>query len=253
MAVETKAPFYFRVAETLKGRIDSRKYHPGEIVPSEKELAREFGVSTITIKKAMHLLVDEGLVVRQRGVGTTVVRKEKEPVAIKLTGNFREWFDSVSGKFPKLEIDVLDVGTIPCPEHIRKRLAMPPRQDIWRMKRLRRFRNEPISYYINFAPPGIFDNIDQRVFEKRPFFEVLQEQFQNRITKIDQRVEAIVADMDVSSVLGIQFGEPLFYSEIIYFDNHDRPVEVTHLFLRGDRYVYRSVIRLNRSSEGGIA
>lgn len=245
MAVETRAPFYFRVAETLKGRIDSRTYHPGEIVPSEKELAREFGVSTITIKKAMHLLVDEGLVVRRRGVGTTVVRKEKEPVAIKVTGNFREWFDSVSGKFPKLAIDVLESGVIPCPDNIRKIFMLPPDHDIWRMRRIRKFKKEPISYYINFARPGLFENIDKETFEKRPFFEVLQEKFENQIVKIDQRVEAIVADMDVSAILGIQFGGPLFYSEIIYFDKHDTPVEVTHLFLRGDRYVYRSVIHLD--------
>jgi Bacterial regulatory proteins, gntR family len=62
---EAKAPFYFREAETLKGRIDSRRYHPGEIIASEKELAREFGVSTIKVKQAMHFLLDDGFVVRE--------------------------------------------------------------------------------------------------------------------------------------------------------------------------------------------
>jgi GntR family transcriptional regulator len=245
MVAETKAPLYFRVAETLKGRIDSRRYPPGEIIPSEKELARQFAVSTITIKKALQLLVDEGLVVRRRGIGTIVMRREKDPVAIKLTGNFREWFDSVSGKFPKLTVDVLDTSVIPCPDNIRKVLALPPGQDIWRMKRIRRFRNEPISYYINYASPKIFENLDTRVFKKKSFFEVLQEKFQNRITKIDQQVEAIVADMDVAAILGIPFGAPIFFSEVIYYDNHSAPVEISHLFLRGDRYLYRTVINLD--------
>lgn len=245
MVAETKAPLYFRVAETLKGRIDSRRYPPGEIIPSEKELARQFAVSTITIKKALQLLVDEGLVDRRRGIGTIVLRREKDPVAIKLTGNFREWFDSVSGKFPKLTVDVLETRVIPCPENIRKILALPPGQDIWRMKRIRRFRNEPISYYINYAEPKIFENLDKRLLKKKSFFEILQEKFHNRITKIDQQVEAIIADMDVAAILGIPFGAPIFFGEVIYYDDQSAPVEVSHLFLRGDRYVYRTVINLD--------
>ena len=68
MARETTIPYYYRVAETLKGRIESRKYPPGDIVPSEKHLAEEFGVSNITIRKAMALLVEDGLVIRKRGI-----------------------------------------------------------------------------------------------------------------------------------------------------------------------------------------
>ena len=96
-----------------------------------------------------------------------------------------------------------------------------------------------------FQLKSILNNLAKIYSKKKSFFEVLQEKFQNRITKIDQQVEAIVADMDVAAILGIPFGTPIFFGEVIYYDDHSAPVEISHLFLRGDRYLYRTVINLD--------
>ena len=109
MTRETTIPYYYRVAETLKGRIESRKYSPGDLVPSEKHLAEEFGVSNITIRKAMALLVEDGLVIRKRGFGTRVISKQGERIPLKITGNFRDWVDSAVGQKQRLKVDVLEI------------------------------------------------------------------------------------------------------------------------------------------------
>lgn len=244
MARETTIPYYYRVAETLRGRIESRKYPPGGIVPSEKHLAQEFGVSNITIRKAMALLVEDGLVIRKRGVGTRVISKQAQRIPLKITGNFRDWVDSAVGQKQRLKVDVLEIALSTCPQSVAKILSIPADSKIWRMKRIRKLNTEPISYYINHVPPELLTDVSPKEFEKGSFIEVFERCCGVKIAKIEQRVEATTADMDVSSILGTEFGDPLFFIENIYYTAKLLPVEVTHMYFRGDRYIYKSDIML---------
>lgn len=244
MARETTIPYYYRVAETLKGRIESRKYPPGDIVPSEKHLAEQFGVSNITIRKAMALLVEDGLVIRKRGIGTRVISKQGERIPLKITGNFRDWVDSAVGQKQRLKVDVLEIAVSTCPQRIAKILSIALDSKIWQMKRVRKLNAEPISYYINHVPPELLTNVSAKDFEKGSFIEVFERCCGIKIAKIEQRVEATTADMDVSSILGAGFGDPLFFIENIYYTAELSPVEVTHMYFRGDRYIYKSDIML---------
>jgi Transcriptional regulators len=186
---------------------------------------------------------------RRAGIGTTVTSREEDPVAICLSGDFRSWFDSVSGKSPKLTIDVLDTEITGCPENIAKTLRMPVNEDVWLMRRIRRFRGEAISYYMNYCSPEIFRDVDPKVFEKVSFLEVLQKQCANRISRVEQRVRAILADMDLADLLEVEFGVPLFFGEVVYCVGKDTPVEVTHFYFRGDRYIFFSAIPLKNKSK----
>lgn len=233
---------YYRVAETLRSRIESQYYRSGSLIPSERELALEFQVSLITVRKAMDLLVREGLVARKRGIGTWVLSGNYGRLPIKLSGNFRDWFDSVSGRLQRLEAQVLEVDVVECPEQIAKVLQIEGGAKVWRMRRVRKYRGEPISYYINYGPKELVNLVSASDFRKRSFLEVFQERTGIRLARIEQRVEATVADMDVSSILGVEFGSPLFFVENVYYSIEERPVEVTHMFYRGDRYVYRASI-----------
>jgi GntR family transcriptional regulator len=244
MARETTIPYYYRVAETLKGRIASRKYPPGGIVPSEKQLAEEFGVSNITIRKAMALLVEDGLVIRRRGIGTRVISKQETRIPLKITGNFRDWVDSAVGQKQRLKVDVLEIAVARCPQSVAKIFSTAPDSKIWRMKRIRKLNAEPISYYINHVPPELLTNVTAQDFEKGSFIDVFERSCGIKIAKIEQRVEATTADMDVSSILGTEFGDPLFFIENIYYTADLSPVEVTHMYFRGDRYIYKSDIML---------
>jgi GntR family transcriptional regulator len=242
---------YFRVAETIKARIESRQYRPGALIPPEKRLASEFGVSLITIRKAMDLLVREGLVSRKRGVGTWVLSFNHGRLPIKITGNFRDWFDSVSGRLQRLEAEVLEVQVAECPEQVARVMGLEEGAPIWRMRRVRKYRGEPISYYINYGPAELDQLVSASDFRRRSFLEVFQEKFGVRLGRIEQRVEATVADMDVSAILGVDFGSALFFVENVYYTVENRPVEVTHMYYRGDRYVYRASIQMEQG--GSVA
>jgi len=123
-----------------------------------------------------------------------------------------------------------------------------PGSDIWRLKRIRKLKDDPISYYINYAPPGLMKNVHMDEFRRKNFIEVFQAASGIDIDRIEQHVEATTADMDVAAVLHIDFGAPLFFITNIYSPAGGGPVEITHMYFRGDRYIYRNTTSLSDST-----
>lgn len=242
MDKETAIPYYFRVAETLRKRVESNSYRPGDIIPSETKLAKEFNVSNITIRKALELLVKENYVYRKRGIGTRVLERKRDRLAIKLTGDFTDWFESAVGKISKLDVNILGLEVIECPEEIKNIFCLPSKKKIWCIKRIRSFKGEPVSYYVSYTLPSLINDLKASMLMKKGFFELLEEYADSSISKVEQTVEACCADMELSSLLNIRFGDPLFFGENVYYDKNGSPIGVTKMHCRGDRYIYKSTI-----------
>ncbi|MEW6262023.1 MAG: GntR family transcriptional regulator [Thermodesulfobacteriota bacterium] len=239
-----RVPLYRQVAETVRGRILSGQYKSGERIPSVHELEAEFEVSNITIRKALSLLSQEGLIESRQGVGTLAAPTQEEIVRIEITGNFKDWLDSASGRNPKLEAAVLEMVYTSGPKRIHQLLGAPMNEKLFRMKRVRSFRGQPISFFVNFSALEGCRHIRREEVEARSFIEVFQKACAIRLTHLEQHVRAVTADLDVASILKIDFGAPLFFVENIYYTSADKPVQVTHMYYRGDRYMYKARIPL---------
>ena len=244
-------PFYRQIANTLRGRIRNGDYRPGDRIPSAAELEKSFQVSNITIRKAIGMLAQEGWVVGRRGVGTVVARPPEDGmVAIEISGNFREWFDSASGRRFPVDQRVLDIATVRCPGRVAARLGFDPDDTVWRLRRVRTIKGEPISYHVNFGRTGLLGHLDESHFAGgRSFLEVFRRHCPVHLARMTQQVEVTVADMDLTGILGINFGDPVFFVENTYFSGAGEAVEVTHLFLRGDRYRYTAAFDLDGNGE----
>lgn len=242
-------PAFYQVSETIRRRIDLGVYTNGEFIPTEKELEAEFSVSNITIRKALDILAREGLLKRSRGAGTMVQEIKKHPVSISITGNFRDWFDSASGNFPNMEVEVLDMGLHVCPERIRKIFKISKEEKLWRLERIRRLNSKATSYYINYAPLKLFEKFSIRIFRENSFLETLRTQCGVEVVHIGQTVNAIIADIELANILEVDFGLPLFFAENIYKDKDHNPLAVTHMYYRSDYYTYKANINIAEDKE----
>src|SRR5665811_38797 len=87
--VYKRQPYYVQVAETLRRRIMTDEYMEGSLIPSVPELEKEFNVSSITIRKALETLTQDGLLRRKRGVGTIVQKYDRDLIVFDLSGDFK--------------------------------------------------------------------------------------------------------------------------------------------------------------------
>jgi len=239
-------PQYRQVADTLRRRIQNGVYPPGQTIPSFVELEGMFDVSSITVRKAVSILSTEGLVEGRRGIGTVVIaNKAQERVAIEVSGDFREWLESASGKRWPVEQEVLGIEAATAPPTVCKLLGVGGDAPVWCMRRLRRIEGEPISYHVNYGDAQTLGRIQSATMDNQgSFVDAMRVHCGLELGRMDQRVEAITADRDLADLLAVEFGAPLFFVENLYTDLVNQAVAVTHLFLRGDRYVYQASIAL---------
>ncbi len=239
MRRDENIPFYYRIWATLGSRLRDGIYAPGEILPSVQELAKEFSVSDITIKKAISSLVEEGYLERKRGVGTWVRKEMINKVKMPLSApNFWDWFDD-RDHIKDREFRVLSISTIPVNANVKSKLGVQPGK-LSCLKRIMKVRGEVVSYFTNcfydtFLDPTLFEP-DR--YNNQRFLKIAIENWKEEIVKVQQQVRVTVADLDLAKILMIGFGDALFHVENVYYGKNNNPLAITQMYHRGDVYTY---------------
>ncbi|MCF8026187.1 MAG: GntR family transcriptional regulator [Desulfobacteraceae bacterium] len=228
-------PLFIQIAETIKGRIARHEYDPGSFLSSSKDLAKEFNVSNITIRRAADILAQDGFIKQRRGMRAQVAMQDDEVVEIEITGDFRTWVNTAIGKKLNIKVEVIDRRVIPCPKPVQDILSI---KQVERIKRVRKLKDIPVSYYVTYGPVHLLKKISTEQLEKRTFIDLYQDQCNFELKYMEQTVQALKADLDLVSVLDVDFGFPLFYVHNVYYSNKDIPKSVTHMYYRSDKYLY---------------
>ncbi|HEX2965467.1 MAG TPA: GntR family transcriptional regulator [Syntrophorhabdaceae bacterium] len=231
-------PYYVQIAETVRRRIMTDEYMEGSLLPPVPELQEEFNVSNITIRKALETLTRDGLLRRKRGLGTIVQKCERDLVVLDLSGGFKTLVRSIEAL--PLDIEVLDIKVIPSPNYVRQILFPDKGSQVLCIKKIRKYRGMPLSYYVHYTDPKLYPKISKEAVEQKTFVALYEELSGNKLVRLKQRIEAVVADIDLSAVLEMRFGLPLFFTENLYLTGDDKPAVVTQNYYRGDKCFYKS-------------
>ncbi len=230
----SSVPFFIQIAETMKRRIVSGQYNPGKQLFTGEALENEFQTSDITIRKAMEKLKNDGFVERRRGLGTTVSKIDPEPLAFELGNTFRELKKSVEKL--NTQVKVLGISRAASSEYIHNILSMGSEQDTWRLERIRLFKGMPVSYYIYYAAPVHCTGISIKNAEKDDIVYTIEKVIGTKVHNVKQTMRSVAADLDISSVLGIPFGAPLFFNESTYHSASGKTLFLSQSYLRGDMF-----------------
>ncbi len=235
---DTRIPYYVQVAETLRRRIMTDEYIEGSLIPTVPELEKEFGVSNITIRMALDVLVQDGLIRRKRGIGTSVQKYERDLVVFELTGNFKKLVRSIE-KLP-VELEVLEMKIVMCPHYVRQALSLEPDAEVFRLRKVRKHKGQPLGYYVHYTDPSLYEKITKKMAEEKTFVDLFQDVTGIKLTSLEQRIESVVADIDLSAILKVRFGLPLFFTENLYLTKENKPVILTQHYYRGDRCFFKT-------------
>lgn len=248
-------PLHQQVTNALLTRIESGELPVGAMLPPELELARQFGVSRHTMRAGLDALVRAGLIERQRGRGTVVVRP---PIQQSLR-RFYSVAQAMSERGVDLVTEVLErgryadddeYGLLAC-EH----LALPQPQEVGYLVRLRLVEDEPLMVEHLTFPLALCGAMIERPAEGEPdaaalsFYDVLQAQAGMRVTHAREVFRPVAIDGDEASLLDVPGGTPVFEVERTGFVG-TRPVEWRRSLIRGDRY--RFAIDLSNPTEADV-
>ena len=241
-----RAPLYHQIYLILKQKICDGAYGFGDLLPSEQELGRDYRVSRITAKRALDELAADGLVVRQRGRGTTVsFRPPSPPIRSSVEG----LLENLQMMGLKTEVALLDFGYVPAPEEIARALACDPGTPVQHALRVRSLEGEPLSCLTTHVPEAIGRSYERGDLARTPLL-TLMERCGVQVSSAEQVIGATLADTRVAPLLKVEIGAPLLQVTRTVYDQAQNPVEHLTALYRPDRYQYRMVLsRVDRENE----
>jgi GntR family transcriptional regulator len=229
----SKLPLYHQLYELLEDKIRTLEWKPGDMIPPESELITHYGVSRITVRKVLDILVKEGHIKRERGRGSFVSHPKLEHGTtriISFTDDMRQ-----RGFAPGTRI--LFQGIVPAPANIASALKIVEGEELARIDRLRLADDEPMcveeSFLVHRYLPGIIDHD----FAALSLREVKQQEYGIRWSRAMQTIQAIAAPPEIANILSIRAGAPLLYFERITFSQDDIAMEYLRIYYRADRYI----------------
>lgn len=228
-------PLYFQVAEQLERAIFEGQLMPGDRIANEVALAEDLGLSRPTMRQAIQLLVDKGMLVRKRGVGTQVVHPP-----IKRTVELTSLYDDLKRTGHHLETEVLGLELVEADEVAAARLKVPDGSAIWRLDRVRSVDGQPLALMCNFVPRAITDLAEVDFATSGLYEHFRTEGIHLRVAH--QTISARRAESREAKLLRSRKGDPVLTMERTSFDDGGRAVEYgTHLY-RPDLYAYETTL-----------
>ncbi|MGH8823495.1 MAG: GntR family transcriptional regulator [Jiangellaceae bacterium] len=224
-------PLYFQVAQHLEQLIESGAYPAGTRLDNEIVLAERLGLSRPTMRRAIEYLVDRGLLVRRRGVGTQVVQpKVRRPVELSsLYDDLR-----AAGREPRTE--VLSFAVEQPSEAVADALGLAPGVEVYAIERLRFTGDEPLVIMHNHVPVGPV-RLDAESLRTRGLYDLLRSAGVTlKIAK--QTIGGRAAASAEARLLNEKTGAPLLTMSRTTYDDTGRAVEYGSHLYRASRYTF---------------
>jgi DNA-binding GntR family transcriptional regulator len=224
-------PLYFQVARQLEQAIESGELPPGSRLDNEIALAEELGLSRPTMRQAIQYLVDKGLLVRRRGVGTHVARaRVRRPVGLT------SLYDDLSGSGQQPTTTLLSHSVGAASGVVAATLEVPEGTAVLTLERLRRTRGEPLAIMRNHLRADLVQ-LDPAVLEHRGLYEVLREAGVI-LASAQQSIGARKASGSEARLLDEQRGAPLLTMRRTTFDDRGVVAEYGDHLYRASRYSF---------------
>ena len=224
-------PLYFQVSRQLHAAIEDGRLPAGARLGNEVDLAANLRLSRPTVRQAIQTLVNQGLVVRRRGVGTQVVRtKVARPLRLS------SLFDDLAGLGGKPESAVLVNRVEEAGAEVAELLEAPGLTHVRRLKRLRSAGGEPLALMNNYLPDGVLDPADDELRE-RGLYQLLRSAGV-RLHAAEQHIGARLATEEDAELLDEQPGAALLTTQRTTYDDTGRVVEYGWHVYRASRYTF---------------
>lgn len=229
----SKLPLYHQLYEIFQDKIRAGDWKPGDMIPPESELISAYGVSRITVRKVLDMLVKEGHIRRERGRGTFVAYPRLEhgmTRIVSFTEDMRQ-----RGFSPGTRI--IFSGLVPAPANIAEALGVPAGEELARIDRLRLADEEPLCVEESFLVHRLMPGILEHDLKQKSLREVKLAVYGIRWSRATQTIRAVAAAPETAHLLSIKVGAPLLFFERVTRSQEDVPVEFLRIYYRADRYI----------------
>jgi GntR family transcriptional regulator len=236
-AAEDRQPKYLRIYAELRDRITSGQWPAGSSLPAQRDLAGEFGVSIMTLRQALQLLTDDGLVAARHGSGTYVAARYEYDL-----GHLRSFATDLAAQGSEISTRLLATEVRTPPGEVGARLGGPGQ--VLQLRRLRLAGDRPLIVQTSYLPLPLAGGLDPADLAEHGLYTVLADHGL-AVTRAAETITPCVLGPLEARYLGRPAGSPALLSHRVSFTAGGLAVVDDHAVLPGDSVA----ITANRSAD----
>jgi len=225
-------PRYHQIAQVLRERISAGAHGPGQRLDTQRGLAREFGVTLMTLRQALDLLERDGLISRRHGLGTFVTRPSIDYDILHLralAGDLSALGEDVATRFVR-SYATAALGFVAAALRLRER------DRVFVLERVRLVDDEPVSFQASYLPAALGEEVAKADLAVTPLRQVLAFKLGIEISAARETVSAVPLDRRAARELGCRPGIAAFRSDRVSTGPDGVPVVYDRVFIPGDRF-----------------
>ncbi len=231
------SPLYQQIKSLLLKSLQAAEWKPGEVIPSEVDLAARFKVSQGTVRKAIDELAQENHLVRRQGKGTFVATHAEERTQyrfLRLTAD-----DGIDGR---LQRRLLDCRRMRASAELARALDLKAGEAAVQIRRLLMDGSQGVVLDDIWLPGPLFKGLtaERLAGWRGPMYGLLESEFGVRMVRAEEKIRAVAAGRDEAALLGLPAGTPLLLVERLSYTYGDKPVELRRGLYHTERFHYRN-------------
>ena len=233
------SPLYQQIKSFITRSLQAGEWRPGEVIPSEVELAVRFKVSQGTVRKAIDELATENLLVRRQGKGTFVATHAEEQVQYRF---LRLVSEADAARGGPAERRFLDCRRVRASAEVARALELKTGDAVIQVRRVLLFNARPVVLDDLWLPGGLFKGLTaERLGDYRgPLYALFESEFGVRMIRAEEKIRAVAASAVDARVLEVALGAPLLSVERRTLTYGDKPVELRRGLYETSAHFYRN-------------
>lgn len=232
------SPLYRQIKDLLVQSLDRGEWKPGELIPSEIDLAARFQVSQGTVRKAVDELAAEHMLLRRQGKGTFVATHHEARVRFR----FLRLASDEGGEGELAESRIIECRRVRASADIARALELRAGEAVVAIRRVLSFGGVATVLDDIALPGSVFRRLTLELLaaNRAPLYGFLESEFGVSMIRADEKLRAVAAGPDAVEALGVAAGAPLLQVERVSYTYGDRPMEIRRGLYLTDRYHYRN-------------
>jgi len=228
--VDTTLPLFAQLKESISKAIERGEFEPGDQLPSQRKLCKQYGMSHMTVRRAINELVNDEVIRAVPGKGLYVIEKPQFIDSNSLKG----FVEQMAELGVKATTKMLDSGLVNASTMQAHALAVEAGTPLVYLARLRLVDNEPLSISTVYLPHALCPGLLDYDLAANSLFATLHTQYGLKLTSSTSRIKAVLADEEQSILLKLTRPAALLFREQVTFLDTGQAIELSRTFMRGE-------------------
>ena len=235
-------PKYHQIYLVLREQLQEGRFDAG--LPGELALMQQFAVARVTVRRALELLQNDGMISREPGRGTRRVQPEVESHNRAMSegkggrAHLTGLLENLVSMGLRTSVKVLEVETISASSAVAAALSIGLGTPVQKAVRVRSTQEGPLSHITTYVPAEMARQFGKRELAQKPILLLLEESGV-KVGRAHQTISAKLADAVIARHLDVAVGSALLAVRRLIYDDQERPVQWLHGLYRPDRYEYQ--------------